>query len=45
MTSLVESPERYKKILVVGLGNARVTPDALGPGVINYLNVTEHLDN
>lgn len=44
MAALVESPERYKKILVVGLGNYRVTPDAFGPGVINYLNVTEHLD-
>jgi spore protease len=30
-------------VLVVGLGNARVTPDALGPLVIERLFVTRHL--
>lgn len=32
------------KILVVGLGNQMVTPDALGPKVIQHLQVTRHLD-
>lgn len=32
-----------KKILVVGLGNREVTPDALGPLVIDNLYVTRHL--
>ena len=36
-------PEKNKSILVVGLGNRDVTPDALGPCVIDNLNVTRHL--
>lgn len=32
-------------ILVVGLGNPSVTPDALGPKVLNHLQVTRHLQN
>ncbi|MCI6887819.1 MAG: GPR endopeptidase [Lachnospiraceae bacterium] len=32
------------KILAVGLGNASVTPDALGPKVISHLQVTRHLE-
>ncbi len=31
-------------ILVVGLGNPSVTPDALGPKVVGHLQVTRHLD-
>lgn len=30
-------------ILVVGLGNWDVTPDALGPKVISYVDITRHL--
>lgn len=30
-------------ILVVGLGNVYVTPDALGPKVINEIDITRHL--
>ena len=30
-------------ILVVGLGNWNVTPDALGPKVVSYIAVTRHL--
>ena len=30
-------------ILVVGLGNVYVTPDALGPKVVNEIDVTRHL--
>ena len=30
-------------VLVVGLGNREVTPDALGPSVADHLNVTRHI--
>lgn len=30
-------------VLVVGLGNREVTPDALGPDVVNNLNITRHM--
>lgn len=30
-------------VLVVGLGNREVTPDALGPYVVDQLNVTRHI--
>ena len=33
------------EILVVGLGNIYVTPDALGPKVINNIEVTRHIIN
>lgn len=36
-------PKQLKSILVVGLGNQDVTPDALGPCVINHLHITRHL--
>ncbi len=32
-------------VLVVGLGNVYVTPDALGPKVVNEIDVTRHLKN
>ncbi len=31
------------KVLVVGLGNADMTPDAIGPGTVRRLTVTRHL--
>jgi spore protease len=31
------------RILVVGLGNAHMTPDAIGPGTVSRLTVTRHL--
>lgn len=34
---------KNKKIMVAGLGNREVTPDALGPYVIDNLYVTRHL--
>lgn len=43
---LVRELNLHKKkpgILVVGLGNPSVTPDALGPKVLNHLQVTRHL--
>lgn len=38
-------PERKKdcKVLVVGLGNRKVTPDALGPYVVDNLNINRHI--
>ena len=35
--------EKKEEILVVGLGNIYVTPDALGPKVINEIDVTRHI--
>lgn len=32
-----------KKILVVGIGNREITPDALGPMVVDHLFITRHL--
>ncbi len=34
---------RCSSVLVVGLGNRDVTPDALGPDVINNLHITRHM--
>lgn len=36
-------PEETKSVLVVGLGNRDVTPDALGPRVVGNLCITRHL--
>lgn len=30
-------------VLIVGLGNRQVTPDALGPHVVDHLNITRHV--
>lgn len=32
-----------KKILVIGLGNREITPDALGPKAVEHLYITRHL--
>lgn len=40
----VEEKDGLLSVLVVGLGNASVTPDSLGPRVLNNLQVTRHLD-
>lgn len=37
--------DKDKSILVVGLGNEEVTPDALGPKVIKKVEITRHLIN
>lgn len=37
--------EAKSTILVVGLGNWNITPDALGPKVIDKILVTRHLEN
>ncbi len=36
------SEDRLAKVLVIGLGNDRVTPDALGPIVVEHTLVTRH---
>lgn len=36
-------PEKNKKALIVGLGNWNVTPDSLGPKVVNRILVTRHI--
>ena len=38
-----EYVNKEEEILVVGLGNIYVTPDALGPKVINEIDITRHL--
>lgn len=35
--------KKAEKILVVGLGNRQVTPDALGPYVVDNLHITRHI--
>lgn len=37
--------DKQGEILVVGLGNIYVTPDSLGPKVINDIEVTRHIIN
>lgn len=32
-----------KSVIIIGLGNMYVTPDALGPKVVKYVNVNRHL--
>ncbi len=39
----VEKDKEDYSILVVGLGNRKVTPDALGPYVVDNLNITRHI--
>mgnify|MGYP000899681059 CR=1 FL=1 len=39
----VDYTNRDFHVLVVGLGNRAVTPDSLGPRVLNHIQVTRHL--
>ena len=39
----VEKDKEDYSILVVGLGNRKVTPDALGPYVVDNRNITRHI--
>ncbi|MCD7737220.1 MAG: GPR endopeptidase [Lachnospiraceae bacterium] len=41
LDSLIEG--KKASVLVVGLGNREVTPDALGPDVVNNLRITRHM--
>lgn len=38
-----EKEQKEYSVLVVGLGNRDVTPDALGPYVVDQLNITRHI--
>lgn len=38
-----KNPDQAYSVLVVGLGNRQVTPDALGPYVVENLNITRHM--
>lgn len=40
---LDEHIDKEGEILIVGLGNIYVTPDALGPKVVNEIDITRHL--
>lgn len=40
---LGREPDGDSRILAVGLGNADMTPDAIGPGTVRRLTVTRHL--
>lgn len=41
--NLIDHSEEEQSILVVGLGNREVTPDALGPEVVGNLLITRHV--
>lgn len=43
MKDTEENQEKGYSVLVVGLGNREVTPDALGAYVVDQLNVTRHI--
>ena len=46
LTKIIDAHvDKQGEILVVGLGNIYVTPDALGPKVINEIEVTRHIIN
>ena len=40
---LIDMDKKEYSVLVVGLGNREVTPDALGPYVADQLNITRHI--
>ena len=40
---ILPAPDGDAPVLVVGLGNRSITPDALGPGVVDRTLVTRHL--
>ena len=40
---LGKAPDQSYRILVAGLGNPAMTPDAIGPGTVRRMTVTRHL--
>lgn len=42
---LGRAPGPETRVLVAGLGNLDITPDAVGPGTVRRLNVTRHLQS
>lgn len=43
LTRFIQVDKEDYSVLVVGLGNRQVTPDALGPFVADHLNITRHV--
>ena len=43
LSHFIRKDKEDYSILVVGLGNRKVTPDALGPYVVDNLNITRHI--
>ncbi len=43
LKDLLQMEKKDYTVLVVGLGNRDVTPDALGPHVVEKLNITRHI--
>lgn len=43
MRDLIPNLNSEKSILIVGLGNSEVTPDALGPNVVSNMQITRHV--
>ncbi len=43
LKQLIDLKKEKKSILVVGLGNAGITADALGPHVVENLRMTRHI--
>lgn len=43
MLSELIKPNKYKSILIAGLGNRFITPDALGPKAVSKILVTRHI--
>ena len=43
LARFIKKDKKDFSILVVGLGNRKVTPDALGPYVVDNLNITRHI--
>lgn len=43
LKTLLPASGKELSVLAVGLGNRQVTPDALGPQVIQYLKITRHM--
>lgn len=43
LKEFINENEKDPTILIVGLGNRQVTPDALGPFVVDHLDITRHI--
>lgn len=43
LSGFLKAEKEDFSVLVVGLGNRKVTPDALGPYVVDNLNITRHI--
>lgn len=43
LEKIIPNLKKEDLVLIIGLGNSKSTPDALGPKVIDQINVTNHL--